>query len=199
LRKTLCFLPMMLLLLLCGCESRRQVKEPERIQEFYRQTVACQMQADVRCQYDDAVRQYSFLCSWTPEESTVEVTAPAELAGIRAILRGENLLLEYRGMSLDAGALSSQEIAPVQALPLLLRALQQGYVTGWCRETLDGKESIHLTLDESGREDGKIYYDLWLDEDDRLLAGEIRAEERVLFTCRIQAFTSEQEETAPPQ
>ena len=197
-RKTLCFLPMILLLLFCGCESRQQVKEPEQIQAFYRQTVAAQLQARVCCQYDDAVREYDFLCHWTEAESTVEVMAPAELAGIRALLKGEELKLEYQGMSLDAGALSSRELSPVQALPLMLRALRQGYVTGWCREKLDGKESIHLTLDESSA-GGKIYYDLWLDEAYRLLAGEIRVEEQVRFQCRIQAFTSEQGEGTPPQ
>ena len=138
------------------------------------------------------MRTYTLRCSYTPEESTVEVLAPEDLAGISATLTGEALTLQYDGILLDAGTYSGTEISPMWAVPSMLRAMGQGYPLETGREALGETECLRVTFEMTSSDGGKQYTAVWFDENGIPLQGEITLGETVVYTAVLTQFTAEE-------
>ena len=98
-RKALLFAPM-LMLLLTACGGGEEKDLGAELQQQYAQLSAATMEADITCHYGDEVREYTMLCAYTPDSSTVTVLAPEDLAGISATVSGGELTLSYDDISL---------------------------------------------------------------------------------------------------
>ena len=89
-----------LCLLLCGCKE--QAEETD-IRAAYREMSGCELTMKVVC--GEAQREWAatLQCHYAPEgESTVEVTEPLELAGVRAVLREADWSLEKVGQRVNS-------------------------------------------------------------------------------------------------
>lgn len=195
-RKALLFAPMLMLLLTAcgGGEERDPVAE---LQQQYAAVGAATLEADITCNYDDEVREYTLLCAYTPESSTVTVLAPANLAGISATVADGTLLLSYDDISLDAGSYSAAAVSPVAALPRLMEAAAMGYPTEQSVETIGERECLRLAcdLDDS---DGTLYT-TWFDQQTLLpLRSEISVDGNVVFAVAWSRFEVT-EQRAPDQ
>ena len=193
-RKALLFALMMTLCLsLTGCGGETAEKqETEELQMKFQNLSAATVEAELTCHYGDEVRTYTLRCSYTPEESTVEVLAPEDLAGISATLTGEALTLQYDGILLDAGTYSGTEISPIWAVPSMLRAMGQGYPLETGREALGETECLRVTFEMTSSDGGKQYTAVWFDENGIPLQGEITLEETVVYTAVLTQFTAEE-------
>ena len=193
-RKALLFALMMTLCLsLTGCGGETAEKqETEELQMKFQNLSAATVEAELTCHYGDEVRTYTLRCSYTPEESTVEVLAPEDLAGISATLTGEALTLQYDGILLDAGIYSGTEISPMWAVPSVLRAMGQGYPLETGREALGETECLRVTFEMTSSDGGKQYTAVWFDENGIPLQGEITLEETVVYTAVLTQFTAEE-------
>ena len=193
-RKALLFALMMTLCLsLAGCGGETAEKqETEELQMKFQNLSAATVEAELTCHYGDEVRTYTLRCSYTPEESTVEVLAPEDLAGISATLTGEALTLQYDGILLDAGIYSGTEISPMWAVPSMLRAMGQGYPLETGREALGEAECLRVTFEMTSSDGGKQYTAVWFDENGIPLQGEITLEETVVYTAVLTQFTAEE-------
>ena len=193
-RKALLFALMMTLCLsLTGCGGETAEKqETEELQMKFQNLSAATVEAELTCHYGDEVRTYTLRCSYTPEESTVEVLAPEDLAGISATLTGEALTLQYDGILLDAGTYSGTEISPMWAVPSMLRAMGQGYPLETGREALGETECLRVTFEMTSSDGGKQYTAVWFDENGIPLQGEITMEETVVYTAVLTQFTAEE-------
>ncbi len=193
-RKALLFALMMTLCLsLAGCGGETAEKqETEELQMKFQNLSAATVEAELTCHYGDEVRTYTLRCSYTPEESTVEVLAPEDLAGISATLTGEALTLQYDGILLDAGTYSGTEISPMWAVPSMLRAMGQGYPLETGREALGETECLRVTFEMTSSDGGKQYTAVWFDENGIPLQGEITLEETVVYTAVLTQFTAEE-------
>ena len=163
-RKALLFALMMTLCLsLTGCGGETAEKqETEELQMKFQNLSAATVEAELTCHYGDEVRTYTLRCSYTPEESTVEVLAPEDLAGISATLTGEALTLQYDGI-LETG-----------------------------REALGETECLRVTFEMTSSDGGKQYTAVWFDENGIPLQGEITLEETVVYTAVLTQFTAEE-------
>ena len=115
-----------LCLLLCGCKE--QVEETD-IRAAYREMSGCELTMKVVC--GEAQREWvaTLQCHYAPEgESTVEVTEPLELAGVRAVLREADWSLEYSDLCLNIGPLSAEQISPATVPVRMLNALREGWL-----------------------------------------------------------------------
>ena len=167
-RKALLFAPM-LMLLLTACGGGAEKDLAADLQSQYAALASAVMEADITCHYDDEVREYTLLCDYTPESSTVTVLAPEDLSGISATVTGGTLKLNYDDISLDAGSYSAAAISPVAALPKLMEAAASGYIT------------------ERGGEGTQ--YATWFDEETLLpLRSEISAGGKVVFEVAWKRF-----------
>lgn len=193
-RKALLFALMMTLCLsLAGCGGETAEKqETEELQMKFQNLSAATVEAELTCHYGDEVRTYTLRCSYTPEESTVEVLAPEDLAGISATLTGEALTLQYDGILLDAGIYSGTEISPMWAVPSMLRAMGEGYPLEYGQEELDGAAYLRVTFEMTDGAGGKRYYAVWLDGEGVPRRGEIALDDTVVYTAEFTKFTTEE-------
>ena len=193
-RKALFFalmIPLCMALVGCGGEMD-QVEQTEELQLRFQNLSAAQVEADLTCHYGEEVRTYTLRCTYTPEQSRVEVLAPETLAGIAATLTGENLTVEYDGIMLDAGIYSGTDISPMWAVPSILRAMGEGYPLEYGQEELDGVDCLRCTFETTDDAGGKRYYAVWFGEDGIPLRGEIALDEMVVYTAVFTQFTTEE-------
>ena len=149
------------------------------------------MEAEVFCTQDGAVWEATLRCDYVPEgETTVEVLAPESIAGVKAVLSGGEVALEYEDQCLNAGTVSSQDISPMACLPQLMSALREGWLLEENREEWQETPCLRLTVDQTGTQDGKIYSTLWLrQEDSTPLRGEIAVDGEIILTADFTSFS----------
>ena len=99
--KRIVILPLCLLLLCGGCGKKSSTAA--NIQEQYSRVATAQMEAEVTFHTPQEDRSFTLQCTFTPEESTVTVTAPETVKGVTATVSGEELTIAYDGAVLSAG------------------------------------------------------------------------------------------------
>ena len=190
-RKWLC-VPMMMALLLSGCGAG-ETKETtaDTLRGLYREMSGCTMEALVRCDQEGLEWEGSLACQYLPGgESTVEVLAPEEIAGVKAVVREEDWSLAYEGEILNTLPVTEEELSGAVCLPRLMDALREGWLLEEGRETWAEKDCLRLRLDQTGQGEGKIISVLWLDVSDGTpVYGEVALEETTLFTVEFTAFS----------
>lgn len=192
-RKVLLFAPM-LMLLLTACGGGEENDVVTRLQQQYAAVESATMEAEIICHYDDEVREYTLLCAYSPEKSTVTVLSPENLAGISAQVENGTLTLSYDDMSLDAGTYSAAAVSPVVALPKLMEAAAWGYPAEQSEETVGERLCVRLGCDLSD-EPGTMYT-TWFDKETLLpLRSEICVDGALLFEITWSRFevTGEQQ------
>lgn len=193
-RKVLLF-ALMMTLLVTGCGGEKE-NLSEKLQQQYALVAAATLEADVTCHYEDEVREYTLLCAYTPQRSTVTVLAPEQLGGITATLENGELTLSYDEISLDAGTYSAAAISPVAALPRLMEAAAEGYITEESTEEVDQRQCLRLSADLSDQP-GTLYT-TWFDAESMLpLRSEISTDGFVVYEVSWRNFqvTEQLEET----
>jgi len=187
-RKVMLFAPMIWLVLLCACGMNSEDRAKE-ICKAYQTVSAAEMEADLLCHYGGEARSYSISCVYTPERSEVAVTAPEELAGIAAVYDGEQVLLSYEDMLLDAGNLSGSDISPLWALSAVMRAVREGYPLEYCYELCSDKDCLRITYEVTTENGEKQFFAVWFDEAALPVYGEIILEEQVVCSINWTAFS----------
>lgn len=193
--KAVCVLMIGLGLTLSACApapgGMEQKDGAQMLQEEYRALTGCAMTADVRCDRENEVENYTLQCDWNADGSArVEVLAPETLVGIAAEFNGDDLSLHYDDMSLAAGPVSSQELTPAQILPMVVDAIREGYILEKGTESIDGEECLCLVFDTAGQDDGKIDYTVWFASNHLPLRAEVQTEGKTVFTVTFSEFSA---------
>ena len=142
----------------CGKAERR-----ETLQEHYGALTSAELTANIVCHLPEETRQFTVQCTYDAGgDSSVAITAPAELAGITATVSGEDLTLSYGDLALSAGSLT--DLCPANCLPWLLRAAAEGYVLEEGGETVGDTPCLRLALDTTGPDGKKVVCTAWFDE-----------------------------------
>lgn len=180
-----------LCLLLTACGGAGEEQDAADLRDRYHDMTGCSMEATVTCDQNGAEWTAELKCEFVPgRESTVEVLSPETIAGVKAVLRDTDWYLEYEGKSLDAGALSREEISPAACLPRLMNALRDGWLLEENEETWNEAPCLRLSVDQSGTQDGKIVSTVWLRQDDGTpLRGEIAVDGEIILTAEFTAFS----------
>ena len=178
--------PLLLCLLLCGCGG---AETGNAVQEQYRTVKTAQMEAEVTSHTPSDSRTFTLQCRYDAAgDSVTTVTAPGELAGLTAIVSGEDMTLSCDGLQLPAGA--SLDICPANCLPYLLDALSGGYLTEQNEETLEGTPCLRLSLDTAAPSGAPVQCAVWLDKATLIpLYGEFSQNGQVVLTVKMLSFT----------
>lgn len=189
-RKLLCCVPMMMLLL-AGC-GPAGVSEAEElalaIRGEYLEMASGTAQLTVTADYGRRVYRYEMTALWEGEETELTLTTPETVAGVVARSDGEDSQLEYSGVAVETGPLDSEGLTPVSAVPALLEAARSGYMRS-CGLQEDGALRVDLGDPEGSPGTGREMA-LWFDPATHaLLRGEIRVDGFRAILCEFSSFT----------
>ena len=175
-----------LLLPLCGGCGQKSSAAAD-IQEQYSRIAAAQMEAEVTFHMPQEDRSFALQCAYTPQQSTVTVTAPETVKGVTATVSAEELTIAYDGAVLSAGKAGS--FGPVNALPCLLRAMGSGYLVEEGREMLEDVDCRRLTLDTAAG-DTPLACTVWIDTQTLLPRyAEFASDGTVVISAKLLAFS----------
>lgn len=185
---------MTLCLLLAGCAGGTGAGEEAdaaALRAPYANMAGCEMEAEIVWSEGDQEWRAEVRCEYVPDgETTVEVLSPETIAGVRAVVTGEDLKLEYEDLCLGAGTLSSQQVSPMACLPRLMSALRDGWLLEENREDWNEIPCVRLTVDQSGTQEGKILSTLWLNTADGTpVRGEIAVDDEIILTADFTGFS----------
>lgn len=187
-RKVLCAL-MMLTVLLCGCQSATERAEAAR--EPYQTMTTCNMEAKLLWGQEEMEQAYTLHCEFTPEESAkIEVLSPELMAGVTAVVEGEELSLSYEDVCLNAGTLTEENIAPVTVLPRIIGTLRDGWLVEQSEETWNDTACLRLTLEDTSGDDVTLNTTIWIRQEDNLpLRAELSEEDNIFCQVEFTEFT----------
>lgn len=189
-RKEICVPMMALCLLLAGCGGGAK-EQAAAAREPYQNMNGCTMEAEVTCGMgsEDALT-FTLRCDYAPDgETTVEVLAPETVAGVKAVLSGDDLALQYEDGCLNAGTLSAETVSPVACLPRLMSALRDGWLLEQNEETLADVPCLRLCLDQTTDSGGKVLSTVWLRQDDGTpVYGEITVDDEIILRAEFTSF-----------
>ena len=184
---------MILLLPLGGClggEGQKALDTALTIRGEYLSSPGFSTQVQLRADYGQRVYDYTLDLSVAGEDITLTVTQPEQIAGITARTKAGEIVLEYEDLCLETGPLDESGITPVSALPAMLRAIREDYLTSYCFE-----DAGYLRI-SCGNPDVPLgtgtEYTLWFHpETHDLTRGEISVDGICRISCTLSPFTKE--------
>lgn len=172
-------------LLFAGCSGKRG--ELDRAMGLRAELLACQgcsFEATITADYGDELHTFSMDCESDHRGNvSFAVTAPETIAGITGKINGEGGKLTFDDKALHFDLMADQQVTPVSSPWILMKTLLGGYLTS-CG--MDG-EYLRLAVDDSYQDDA-LHLDIWLDEADLPVRGEIFFDNRRIVTLELKNF-----------
>lgn len=173
---------------LSGCLGAES--ELERGMELRSKLLAaenCSFETVVTADYGDRTCSFTLDCRGD-EKGNVEFTTllPESVSGITGKIGDSRGQFTFDGTALDFPLVADGLLSPISAPWILLKALRGGYISSAATE----KELLHLSLDDSYKED-ELLLDVWLDENNMPVRGEILHEGQRYLTMEVKNFRIE--------
>lgn len=189
--------PMIALCLLlpsCGGETGNEAEQLALdIRTEYLAMQSCAAHVELTADYGQRVYTYGLDLSYVREEEmTLTITKPEHIAGIMAHIREGETTLEYEGVRVETGPLNEAGLSPMNALPVLLTGIQEGFLA---ESVLEGggeePETLHITIRDPEAEAGsgtelQIWFDL---ATHAMLRGEISQDGFTVVQCVLSGFS----------
>ena len=177
---------LMISLLLGGCGD--EAKHEEKIGELrteLAQAAEISFTADITADLGGSDFACRLQCTATGDETEIEVVEPENIAGITARLKAGEASLSYEGVELYIGALKGN-LSPVSAVPVLLDALKNGYLTQCWREGGEEQTLLAAQVYVDENTSALLYFD---EENMQLLHGELVIDGKTVVQCGISGLT----------
>ena len=157
-------LPLLLaVVLLTGCS--RTPKEVERalaLRTRLLQASTCAFDAEITADYGEILHVFRMNCTVDDQGGvSFRVTEPESIAGITGEISKQGGALTFDDTALFFNLLADEQLSPVSAPWVLMKALRGGYITS------AGMEGglLRLSVNDSYEEDA-LNLDVWLDSED---------------------------------
>lgn len=176
-----------LLLLVCvlaGCDQATQELERGLKLRDRLLSSGCRFDADITADYGDTLHTFSMNCQADENgDLTFTVTSPETISGITGTVTRGGGKLTFDDAALQFELMTDDLISPVSSPWILIKTLRGGYLT---TAGMEG-ELLRLTIDDS-YEDDALTLDIWLNEADIPVRGEICWDGRRILTLTITNF-----------
>lgn len=138
-------IPLMLFLSACGGAEDESEVLLQRVRGYYLEALSLAGHGEIVADYGQRVYTYGVDFSWNKDGETVLVlTAPENIAGTVARISEGETAMEFEGIMLETGAVSSDGTTPIDLIPTLLRYAREGFVTSCGVETVEGENYLHI-------------------------------------------------------
>lgn len=158
------------MLMLCSCSGQDPSQTFVDIRASYLASDVT-LTAELTADYGD--RRYDYTLSYTGDgkRGEVSVISPDLISGISVeIDENKKISLKCDDVILDTGVVYGTGVSPIEALPLIVNAVREGYVTEVYTESLDGTDCIAVEIDDTpAGEKTKTLYTLWFSSADHTL------------------------------
>jgi len=166
-----------------GAENRASFLE---FQERLLQAETLDFTVRITADLEDRVETFTVDCRRERSSLRLTITEPELLSGISARVEEDGARLEYDGVILDVGTVTTQGLTPMSALPVILSAGESGHLEQLWREKLEDRSLLAARLDLTDRGDVTLYLD---SETLAPVCAEIQAGERTVLRCDFIRWT----------
>jgi hypothetical protein len=190
LRRLFALIPMILLLASCGTQTKEGEMLALDVRTRALEATSCQMEAEVLSDYGDRIYAYTLSFQWNETgESRITVEAPEIIRGVTAVIEEGETKLMYEGAELETGPLSPNGLSPMDALPALLTACREGYISRVDLEKWGDTPAVRVAYGEGdGNVVDAVQYRIWYEaETKQPLYGEILSGGKAVIRCTFQS------------
>lgn len=176
---------LLLVFLLTGCSGKKdEIERGMELRARLLRAEKCTFDASVTADYGTAVYEFAMACE-TDERGDFlfSVTEPETISGITGKITREGGRLTFTDAALQFDLMAEGQVTPVAAPWILLKTLREGYLTAAGME----EELLRLTIDDSYEKDA-LQLDVWLDEENQPVRGEILYDGRRILTISVTNF-----------
>ena len=180
--KILCILTIPLLLAGCGEREARLESCFERFRRGVIDAEKITLRASITADSGETVEHYVVDAAWDGSTTSLEVVAPALIAGVGVTARRGETELSYGDVMIGAGPLNEDGITPVSAVPVILEAMAGGYaeLLWWDADSA----AARLYAGEASR------CTVWLDAETLTPThAEISSDGRTIISCELSDWT----------
>lgn len=150
-----------MLLFLSGCSANGHIERGMALRSALLRS-ASRFEAEITADYGDKLCHFTMDCSFADNgDMSFTVTAPESIAGITGMIAEKGGKLTFDDSVLAFPLMADDQISPVSAPWVLMKALRSGYLTSAGEE----EGMLRLTIDDSYDEDA-LQMDIWLDKKD---------------------------------
>ena len=176
---------LLILVLFTGCGTGQQNMNRVLALRSELNVRGCRFVADITADYGDAIHAFSLDCSFDPQgKLTFFVVQPESIAGITGTVSAGGGELLFDDTVLAFALLADGQFSPVSGPWVIMKALLSGYITSCGTEG----DLLRTTIRDSYAEDA-LTVDLWLDQENIPLRGEICWSNRRILTIAVKNFT----------
>ena len=178
-------LPMLLICVLFGCDTRDDAMEEALRIRGKMLSSDCTFRCVITADYGETLETFTLDCeSESDGELDFTVVFPESISGITGSTDGEDGQLTFDDKILTFPLLEQQRLSPVSSPWILMRALRNGCITSVARTD----NGLLLCIDDSYADDA-LNLEVRTDEQGRLIAGEISIQGRRIVSMMIEGFT----------
>ena len=169
-----------MLLFLSGCSANGHIERGMALRSALLRS-ECRFEAEIAADYGDKICRFAMDCTFDDTgDLRFAVTSPESIAGITGSITEDGGKLTFDDTALTFPLMAEEQISPVSAPWVLMKALRSGYLTSAGEE--DGM--LRLTIDDSYEEDA-LQADIWLNAEDIPIRAEMVCEGRRFLSLDI--------------
>ena len=170
-------------LVLTGCAAApKEMDRALALRTKLLQSSACSFDAQVTADYGDKLYTFGIQCTADDKgDLTFRVTAPESISGITGKITREGGVLTFDETALHFELLADDQLSPVSAPWVLLKALRGGYITS---AGMDG-ELLCVSVNDS-YEDDALNLDVWLNGDNVPEKADICYDGKRILSMRVE-------------
>ena len=171
--------------LLTGCSQKNKAMEQGlKLRNRLLGSSECAFDVDITADYGDKTHSFSLQCRGDNQSIQFTVTKPDSIAGITGTLDGTDGALTFGETALCFPLLADNQVTPVSAPWLLMKTLRTGPITS----AGAAGEFARLSMDDSYSDDA-LHLDIWLNQENLPVKGEILFRERKILSLDVKNFT----------
>ena len=177
---------MIALVLLTGCTGKRdELDRAMKLRASLLGCLGCSFDVTVTADYGDELHVFAMNCQ-TGGRGDLQFTVlqPESIAGITGEITAGEGKLTFDDTALYFPLLADGQITPISGPWILMKTLLGGYLTAVAQE----EDLLHLTIHDSYEEDA-LQMEIWLNEDDFPVCGEILYGGRRIVTMTVENFS----------